>query len=235
MSRKIREKDFSDKGDLKDIIRIGQEYAPIDAHLISLDGIYNEKIGSSLRAQELFTTSLAILPTGYQALVYRFNYLFENKQYVKALDIINIVSKRWPKRQNTFQNFIPVIALNSAGFKHASKLFTSSRQLRILMVTALVRNPATIHLAVELVQNWDANDNTSFWKLGNFITKKLLNTNKYNEANLAFRSFLNKKQQSEYKYIYNGDFTNPSLKNHFDWSISKQVGVSTMLNIKSST
>lgn len=226
VAKKIRPKNAPKSDGLSEAIQTGRKYAPINARLISLDGIYNEKNNSTSKAQELFSTSLAILPTEYQALAYKFRYLFNNQEYVKALDIINIVSKRWPKRQNTFLPFLPVIILNQAGFEHASKLFSSSRQLRILMITALVKNPVTINLAVKLVQNWNARDNNSYWDLGNFITRKLLKNNKINEANLAFRSFLTKKQQNEYKYIYNGNFANPPLKNAFDWTIKKQVGVS---------
>ncbi|PCH49495.1 MAG: hypothetical protein COC17_08420 [Hyphomicrobiales bacterium] len=225
VSKKIRQKDFSKSSELNETIQTGRKYAPINARLISLDGIYHEKIGSNSKAQELFSTALAILPTEYQALIYRFRYLFKKQEYVKALDIVNIVSKRWPEKQNTFTSFIPLIVLDKAGFKHTSMLFASSRQLRILIITALVRNPATISLAVQLVQNWDSGDENSYWNLGNFITRKLLKGKRYSEANLAFRSFLNAEQQANYQFIYNGNFANTSLKNQFDWTIRRQVGV----------
>lgn len=226
VSKKIRQKDFSKSSNLTGDIQKGRKYAPIDARLISLDGIYNEKTGNDLKAQELFTTSLAILPTEYQALIYKFRFLFKKHEYVKALDIINIVSKRWPEKQNTLLPFLPVIILDKAGFERATKLFSTSKQLRQLMITALVKNPTTINLAVKLVLNWEANDNDSYWRLGNSITGKLLKSKNVKDANLAFRSFLSKEQQSEYKYIFNGNFANRPLKNSFDWTIKKQVGVS---------
>lgn len=231
-SEKLRKRDISQIDELKNIIHTGRKYAPIDARLISLDGIYNKSIGQPEKAQEHFSTSLAIQPTEYQALLYKFQHHYKKRQYIKALNIINIISKRWPDQKKTFLQFIPAIAITQTGFDHASKLFNTSNQLRLFLITALVKNPATIKLAVKLIQNWHGSSNRDYWNLGNYVTKSLLKSQKYNEANLAFRSFLNPREQNLYKYIYNGNFSKPFLRNYFDWVISEQIGVSHSIKQK---
>lgn len=224
-SKNLRGKNKPASSNVKNIIETGRKYAPLNAALISLDGIYHKNIGEIEKAQEHFSTSLAILPTEYHGLIHKFEYQFNNRQYVKALDILNIMSKRWPDRQNTFQHFIPAIVITQKGFEHASKLFDNSKQLRFLLISALVKNPATANLAVKLVENWNVGKDDNYWRLGNFITFKLIKRGQLNEANIAFRSFLKKNNQDDYEYIYNDKFEKQILSNPFDWSIRKQIGV----------
>lgn len=207
------------------VIQRGKEYSAIDARLFSLDGVYQKKYGSTEKAQKLFSTSLAILPTEYQALIHKFKHYLEVKKYVKALDIINVITKRWPKRQNSFSTFIPLILLNTIAYEHATKLFTNSESIRLLLISSLVKNPVTTQLAINLIQTWKDTTGDNIWNLGNIVTKKLFLSKKYNTANLAFKAFLNRKQRDNYHFIYNGDFSLPFLKNSFDWAFRNQVGV----------
>lgn len=206
-------------------IQEGMSKAPIDARLISLDGLIAETSSGIDSALPKYAKSLAILPTEFQALLRMISYQYAENSHVKALNLINGFIRRWPKKGNQVEAFIPALTSSDEGFKRANVLFETSAPMRILLISALAKNPDTLSIATKLVQHSSKKDKKEIWRLGNFIVDKLFKEKRYKQAYLVFRSFLSSTELARAKYVYNENFDSKPSGSIFDWRFRKQAGV----------
>jgi len=211
---------------LSQVITAGIRTAPVDARLVSLLGLVRQQQGRNQEAQQLFRRSLALLPTEIQALLQRFLFHVDRKDYSSAVRIADLVSRRWLKHWPVLEPYLAVILSGETTVREAATRFGQSRHGKALLITSLVKQPETLNLATRLVTIWQQQGIKDLWPATNQITRRLVAEKRYAEAYILFRSMLDEQQGGETGYVFNADFKSQPTGNPFDWQFKKQAGVS---------
>lgn len=226
VGKQIAETDTAGIEAVSEIVETGIQITPADARLVSLLGIIRKQQGKDEEAQQLFGRALVLLPTEIQALLQRFLFLVDRKDYTSAVEIADVVGRRWRKHWPVLEPYLPVILSREETIRQTTERFARSRQGKSLLITSLVKKPETLRLATRLVTAWQQQGIEGLWPAANQVTRHLVAQKRYAEAYILFRSMLDQPPGGEAGYVFNADFKSQPTGNLFDWQFKNQAGVS---------
>lgn len=201
-----------------------------DARMFSMLGVVSERQGNSEKAQMLFEHALNLLPTEGYALLNRFGYLIENKRPLDAVELADIIYRRWRHDLWPLLNsYWPYILSDSQAFQKAVQLFDDSldgkNSLMASVLSGLEGNPGNIKYAQALVAAWIAQKSENTQILVNQLVGSWLALKKPDQAYSQFVSSLDNNQKTETGFVFNSKFNLQSSDNFFDWTIKRQQGL----------
>lgn len=198
-----------------------------DARIFSMLGVVSERQGNNDKAQLLFEHALTLLPTEGYALLNRFEYLIENKRPSDAVELADIIFRRW--RNDLWpllDSYWPYILSDKKAFQKTVQLFGKSRGGKKYLMASLFsgfgNNPESFKYAQALVAEWIAlkSENTQIHV--NQLVDVLLRFHQTDQAYSQFVSLLDEKQKAELGYVFNSKFNLQPMQSFFDWTILRQ-------------
>ncbi|PCI05322.1 MAG: hypothetical protein COB78_01555 [Hyphomicrobiales bacterium] len=200
-----------------------------DARMFSMLGIIRERQDKNEKAQMLFDHALRLLPTEGFALLNRFGYLIKQKRPLDAVDLADIIYRRW--RNDLWpllDSYWPYILSDSQAFHKTVQMFDKSpdgkNRLMGSIFAGLEKEPENIKYAQALVAEWIAQKSENTQILVNQLVDAWLDLEKPDQAYSQFVSSMNEEQKSELGYVFNSKFNLQPTQNFFDWSIGQQQG-----------
>lgn len=201
-----------------------------DARIFSMLGVVWENQGKRDQAQALFEHALVLLPTESYALLSRFSYLIDSKRPSDAVEIADVIYRRWKEDLWPLLNsYWPYILSDKQAFQKTVRLFDESEggkaSLMASLYSGINENPEIVKFPQALITEWINQKSDDIWPLVNEQVDVLLFLKKPDEAHALFISALDKDQQAEIGYVFNSQFNLLTTKNFFDWKISRQKGI----------
>ena len=203
----------------------GSHLAPADARFYSLMGIVAERLGDRPGASQFYNKALAILPTEIQALTRKLQFAIDEGSYVKAIDAMEVIAKRWPKYWPNVEGVLNALALRPESFTEMDARFGTNTVLRSLVITSLAKTDSTLVPAQQLLVQWSAQGIASLENLINLVTIRLIAQGQYAEAYSMFLQTRTATDSDRSGYVNNGTFSYLPSGNIFDWTIRPQAGV----------
>lgn len=209
------------------LAKTGVYLARGDARIFSMLGVISERQGKNDKAQMLFEHALTLLPTEGYALLNRFGYLIRNKRPSEAVELADVIYRRW--RNDLWpllDSYWPYILSDKEAFQKAVRLFDKSRDgkkhLMASVFSGFGKNPENIKYAQALVAEWIALKSENTQILVNQLVDALLSLHQTSQAYSQFVSSLDEKQKAELGYVFNSEFILQPTQNFFDWTIQRQ-------------
>ncbi|MBL4893182.1 MAG: hypothetical protein JKX91_15455 [Rhizobiaceae bacterium] len=201
-----------------------------DARIFSMLGVVWERQGKNDKAQKLFDHALRLLPTEGYALLNRFEYLIQNKRPSDAVDLADVIFRRW--RNDLWpllDSYWPYILSDAQAFEKAVQLFDKSLDGKYRLLASVLRelkdNPENIKYAQALVAEWGAQKSENMQPLINRLVNAWLFLNRPDRAYSQFVTSLDKNQKLETGHVFNSRFNLRPQGNFFDWTIERQQGL----------
>ncbi|MEM1039550.1 MAG: hypothetical protein AAGI12_08775 [Pseudomonadota bacterium] len=202
--------------------------SPLDARLHAMRGIWAEQFQSPEEAQPHFQTALNLLPTENQSLLRALDEALKSRDMGRAVQIIDIISRRWPEFWPDIAPALPAILADQEALDAAVDSFSQAETQfgRARLVNSLLDIEGAERQAAYLVKRWQAKGIRPIWRHANKVTSKLVASGQPRAAYLFFLSMLTDEQQENAGYIFNGTFNYQPSGNMFDWQIRNQAGIS---------
>lgn len=215
----------ADTDRLRRLILEGIAFSPIDARFYSLLGIVEERGGDRAAATYLFDRSLALLPTEIQALTHRLAHEVENRNFMAAVDHVELIARRWSEHWPIVEPVLPAMLADDQVFEAMARRFGQDDRLRRRLVLSLSNSEQTVSLAYSILLRWHKEGVDELDGLINHTTARLIREARYLEAFLLFRLTRPSDSGSDSGYVYNGEFRQAPSGNPFDWQVRSQSGV----------
>ena len=201
-----------------------------DARIFSMLGVVSERQGKNDKAQMLFEHALKLLPTEGYALLNRFEYLIKNQRRLEAVDLADIIYRRWPDDLWPLLNsYWPYILSDNQALRKTARLFDKSRdgknRLMASIFSGLKEKPENIKHAQALVAEWIAQKSENTQPLVNRLVNSWLLLKNSNQAYSQFVALLDENQKAELGYVFNSKFNLQPSNSFFDWTIEPQQGL----------
>ncbi|MEL6735487.1 MAG: hypothetical protein AAFO98_06355 [Pseudomonadota bacterium] len=210
------------------LVQDGLALSPLDARLHAMWGIWTEQFQSPKEARPHFKTALALLPTENQSLLRALDAALKDRAMERAVQIIDVISRRWPKFWPDIAPALPAILSDQKALDAAVESFSQAETQfgRARLIKSLLEIDGAERQAAYLIKRWQAMGVTPIWRHANNVTSKLAASGQPRAAYLFFLSMLTDEQQEQAGYIFNGTFDYQPSGNMFDWQIRNQAGIS---------
>ncbi|MCP4185108.1 MAG: hypothetical protein GY761_17660, partial [Hyphomicrobiales bacterium] len=169
----------------------GTTLEPMDARFYSLLGMTHEILGEANAAQILYRHALRLLPTEIQALSRRFVFNFNDGNYVEAVSIVDIFSRRWRKHWNLISPHLPNLLDNEMAYDEAINRFSKQKNGIQILVSSLINQSNSLDLAHRMIMDWHKQGEKNLRNSINQLSNKLVANGQENKAYRLFRLTLN--------------------------------------------
>lgn len=207
----------------------GIGFDPVDARLYSLLGVLNDSQGQKQQAQRLYQHSLKLSRTEIQALIRRFVFNLENRNYVEAVSLADIILRRWHKYWDRIAPGFAFLLKDKAAYQEALLRFSKYPRGQDRIIDSLSNDVASTVIARRLIRDWHKDGPTDLRKVINKLTRKLIGFEQYLPAYRLFALTLTDKEKRQSGYIFNGNFDLEPNGNTFDWRLVRQAGLSSSI------
>lgn len=207
---------------LRKYILNGIRLSPIDARYYSALGIVDSSTGNLDQAKQLFSHSLKMLPTEIQALSHQLVFSVQDRRFIDAVDYLELIARRWPRYWGNVAPALSILLADQEAHDIIAKRFSTSPNLRRMLVNILAQSPDTIAQAMNLLLDWHKEEIPDLASDINTVTSRLIGAKRPSEAFLLFN--LTRSPSAPNGYVYNGQFNALPSGNPFDWNWRSQAG-----------
>ena len=204
----------------------GNRFAPSNVRFLSMLGLIRERQGQVEFALKHYDRVLKHLPTEFQALARRFLYAVQNREYMRAVNLAEIIGRRWPSKWELVSRFLPAILKSDETLLAMSTGLGKTKRGRALLVQALKNDPAGHNAAYRMMLLWYKMKIPDIGSEISAVTKSLFDQGQERTAYFLFQQTLDKRtKEKQSGYVFNGRFEVQPSGSPFDWTIKNQAGV----------
>jgi hypothetical protein len=211
--------------DLRQELQGAIGYDRVDARLFGLMGEITGRLDGEESARPYFDHAFRLSKTELLTLHHMVVRSVQEVRPVDAIGYLDVLLRRWPDRFDQLVPILPALLSDPAGYQAVLARLGEAPPWRGAAIAALARQPETTSLSDRLIFELQGTENPPTPQEISTAIAAHIRDKRYDDAYRMFLFTLTPEEQQRNGYVFNGEFSYPSIRRPFDWQFQDQSGV----------
>ena len=204
--------------------RPGLALAPMDGRLWSLLGEIEGSMGDEAAAESDYHRALAVSRTEINALLNLFEIAARRGDYARAIDLADIMFRRWAGRSGKVRTALLAIAADPAGYAALHERLMTGPPWRDRLLSAFASAPKAAMTGAALAIDLAAAGHAQAPAAVSALERELIRSGQPEEAYRLFLLTRTHEQSAKTGFIFDGHFRLAPDGNPFGWRLESRAG-----------